>query len=77
MILLGVLIIKKKNSNFQGQYISLEITEGLIRYQVRYGSGYEMSLQSRQKYNTGQWVKVEASRVLIRGVETGLLPLWI
>ena len=32
-----------------------------------------MSLQSRRKYNTGQWVKVEASRVLIRGVETALL----
>ena len=59
----------------QGQYISLELTEGLIRYQVRYGSGYEMSLQSRQKYNTGQWVKVEASRVLIRGVETALLKV--
>ncbi len=34
-----------------------------------------MSLQSRQKYNTGQWVKVEASRVLIRGVETALLKV--
>lgn len=60
---------------FQGQYISLELTEGVIRYQVRYGAGFEMSLQSRQKYNTGQWVKVEASRVLIRGVETVLLTV--
>lgn len=34
-----------------------------------------MSLQSRTKYNTGQWVKVEASRVLIRGVETALLKV--
>ena len=63
------------NETHLGQYISLELTEGLIRYQVRYGSGYEMSLQSRQKYNTGQWVKVEASRVLIRGVETALLKV--
>ena len=42
---------------------------------MRYGSGYEMSLQSREKYNTGQWTKVEASRVLIRGVETALLKV--
>lgn len=42
---------------------------------MRYGAGFEMSLQSRQKYNTGQWVKVEASRVLIRGVETVLLTV--
>ncbi len=58
---------------FQGQYISLELTEGLLRYEVRYGSSYELSLQSRKKYNTGHWVKVEASRVLLRGVETALL----
>lgn len=42
---------------------------------MRYGSNHEMSLQSRRKYNTGQWIKVEASRVLIRGVETALLKV--
>lgn len=56
---------------FQGQYISLELAEGILRYEVRYGPNYVLSLQSRKRYNTGQWVKVEASRVLIRGVETG------
>ena len=60
---------------FQGQYISLELTEGLLRYEVRYGSNYELSLQSRKRYNTGQWVKVEAARVLLRGVETALLKV--
>ena len=47
----------------------------MIRYEVRYGANYELSLQSRKKYNTGQWVKVEASRVLVRGVETALLKV--
>ena len=59
----------------EAQYISLELTEGFVRYEVRYGSNHEMSLQSRRKYNTGQWIKVEASRVLIRGVETALLKV--
>ena len=46
---------------------------------MRYGAGdltnLQMTLESRQKYNTGQWVKVEASRVLMRGVETALLKV--
>ena len=69
------LIITMVTLFIQGQYISLELMEGFIRYEVRYGSGYEMSLQSRIKYNTGQWIKIEASRVLIRGVETALLKV--
>ena len=62
-----------------GQFISIELSGGRLRYQVRYGAGdltnLQISLESRQKYNTGQWVKVEASRVLLRGVETALLKV--
>jgi len=56
-----------------GQYLSVEIKTGKIYLVINYGNGAKLEFQTKQTYNSGQWVKIEAGRASRGGSETGVL----
>ncbi|XP_015910992.1 laminin subunit alpha-1 isoform X2 [Parasteatoda tepidariorum] len=49
-------------NNEKGHMISLELTGGKIVYQIMFGNRNHIRIESKKKYNTGEWVSVEAAR---------------
>ena len=64
-----VLVANRDN----GQYLSVEIKAGKIYFVINYGNGGKLEFQTKQTYNSGQWVKIEAGRASRGGSETGVL----
>ncbi|GIY26654.1 laminin subunit alpha-2 [Caerostris darwini] len=44
------------------QMISLELKGGKVVYQLSFDSRTRIKLETKKKYNTGQWIRVEAAR---------------
>jgi laminin, alpha 1/2 len=40
----------------------LALRSGRVHFRVDYGAGARLELSTVQKYNTGEWVRVEAAR---------------
>ena len=55
------------------QYLALEIKRGHLHLTLNYGHGKRMVFVTKNVFNNGEWVKVEAARALRNGVETGVL----
>lgn len=51
-----------------GDYISIILRSGKIIYQFNMGSTARLTLTSRFKYNTGQWVRLAAEREKLEGI---------
>jgi len=51
-----------------GDLVSLFLKGGKVVYQFNVGSTSKLILQSRLKYNTGQWVRVAAERDKLEGI---------
>ena len=60
-------------TSFQRQLLALSLRDGLIHLQINYGPSESMVFQTRETYNSGGWVRVEAARAERNGVETGVL----
>ena len=56
-----------------GQYLAAELRAGRIVFRIVYSVGVQLEFTSRDTYNNGQWVKLEAGRALRGGQETGVL----
>ncbi|KAG8183116.1 hypothetical protein JTE90_024425 [Oedothorax gibbosus] len=46
----------------KGHIISLELKGGKVVYQLTFDSRTHIRLETKKKYNTGQWIRVEAAR---------------
>ncbi|GBM62272.1 hypothetical protein AVEN_108756-1, partial [Araneus ventricosus] len=44
-----------------GQMISLELKGGKVVYQLKFDSRTHIRLETKKKYNTGRWIRVEAA----------------
>ena len=64
-----VLVANQEN----GQYLSTELRNGKVYFKINYGNGVKMEFTSKDTYNSGQWVKIEAGRAFRNGLETGVL----
>ena len=64
-----VLVANQKN----GQYLSTELRNGKVYFKIDYGNGKTMEFTSKDTYNSGQWVKIEAGRASRNDLETGVL----
>ncbi|XP_035204465.1 laminin subunit alpha-1-like [Stegodyphus dumicola] len=62
--------------NYQkGHFISLELRKGKVLYQLKMNGKIHIRLETKKKYNTGQWIRVEAAREKFEGEElTGGVP---
>ncbi|GBO25825.1 hypothetical protein AVEN_74-1 [Araneus ventricosus] len=45
----------------KGQMISLELKGGKVVYQLKFDSRTHIRLETKKKYNTGRWIRVEAA----------------
>ncbi|XP_055952530.1 laminin subunit alpha-1-like isoform X1 [Argiope bruennichi] len=45
----------------RGQMISLELKGGKVVYQLKFDSRTHIRLETKKKYNTGRWIRVEAA----------------
>ncbi|XP_013397032.1 laminin subunit alpha-2 isoform X2 [Lingula anatina] len=43
-----------------GEYIAVELVNGKVVFSVNFGGGNNISIESREKYNTNQWMTVKA-----------------
>ncbi|XP_065577471.1 laminin subunit alpha lam-3-like isoform X2 [Artemia franciscana] len=60
-------------SNATDQYLMVDLKDGTVRLNVYFGMKHALTLETTGKYNSGKWVKIEATRVRYRGVEKALL----
>ena len=60
-------------NHYTGQYLSVELRGGRIFFVINYGQGARLEFITKQTYNSGQWVKIEAGRAFRSGSETGVL----
>ena len=60
-------------NHYTGQYMSVELRRGKVVMVIHYGSGARLEFATKQTYNSGQWVKIEAGRAFRGGSETGVL----
>ena len=58
-----------------GQYLALELRQGKIQFTIFYGPGAKLQFTSKEAYNSGAWVKIEAGRASRSGQETGVLRI--
>jgi len=56
-----------------GQFLSIELKRGRVHFIIHYGAGARLEFSSRDTYNSGAWVKIEAGRASRNGKETGVL----
>ena len=49
-------------NHYTGQYLSIELRSGKIVFIINYGKGALMQFSTKETYNSGQWVKIEAGR---------------
>lgn len=56
------------SNSVTGDYVSLYLKGGRVVYQFNLGSTTRLTLQSRLKYNTGQWVRLAAERDKLEGI---------
>lgn len=47
---------------FQDQYISLLLQDGRVQFRVGYGGESILSLTTKERYNTGNWTTIQATR---------------
>jgi hypothetical protein len=45
-----------------GQYLALRLVDGRVSFRIRYAANVTLDFVSRNTYNSGQWVKIEAGR---------------
>ena len=67
----ALLVLVANHDN--GQYLSVEMKAGKIVLVINYGNGGKLEFVTKQTYNSGQWVKIEAGRASRGGSETGVL----
>ena len=67
----ALLVLVANHDN--GQYLSVEMKAGKIVLVINYGKGGKLEFVTKQTYNSGQWVKLEAGRASRGGSETGVL----
>jgi len=60
-------------NQINGQYLSTELRNGKVYFKINYGNGVKLEFSSKDTYNSGQWVKIEAGRAFRNGLETGVL----
>jgi len=60
-------------NRYNGQYLATELRDGKVYFMISYGNGMKLEFTSRDTYNSGQWVKLEAGRAFRNGAETGVL----
>lgn len=58
---------------YTGQYLGAELVAGRVVLTIQYGPGARLQFRTKQQYNSGQWVKLEAGRAFRGGSETGVL----
>ena len=58
-----------------GQYFALQLRSGRVNFIINYGPGSRIELTSKNTYNSGAWVKIEAGRADRSGQETGVLRI--
>ena len=46
---------------FQGDFVSIELRQGMVRFQYSTGHAERHTLETRNKYNTNEWVSVSAT----------------
>lgn len=51
-----------------GDFVSLTLREGRVVYQFNLGTSSRLTLTSKLKYNTGQWVRLAAERDRYEGL---------
>jgi len=60
----GLIFLQHYNSKIyiQDRFITLALRNGRVHFRVDYGGGARLELSTVQKYNTGEWIRVEAAR---------------
>ena len=56
----ALLILVAHHGN--GQYLALQLVDGRVGFRIQYGPNVTLDFMSRNTYNSGQWVKIEAGR---------------
>jgi laminin alpha 1/2 len=51
-----------------GDFISLTLKDGKVTYQFKMGTSGGLSLTTKNKYNSGRWVRIDAEREQLDGV---------
>jgi laminin alpha 1/2 len=51
-----------------GDFVSLALKDGKVTYQFNMGTSARLSLTTKNKYNNGQWVRIDAEREKLEGV---------
>ena len=56
------------SNSLTGDFVAIMLREGKLVYQFNMGSTSRLTLTSRLKYNTGQWVRLAAERDKLEGI---------
>jgi laminin alpha 1/2 len=56
----ALLVLVANHGN--GQYLALQLVDGRVSFQIQYAKNVTLNFVSRNTYNSGQWVKIEAGR---------------
>ena len=67
----ALLLMVVNHENQQNMLIQLQ--EGMVKFIIDYGDNVKLEFSTKNTYNSGQWVKIEAGRAYRKGVETGVL----
>ena len=68
----NALLLMVANHNTE-QSMLIQLKDGMVKFSIDYGNNATLQFSSRNTYNSGQWVKIEAGRAYRKGVETGVL----
>ena len=67
----ALLLMVVNHENQQNMLIQLQ--EGMVKFIINYGNNVKLEFSTKNTYNSGQWVKIEAGRAYRKGIETGVL----
>jgi hypothetical protein len=56
----ALLVLVANHGN--GQYLALQLVDGRVSFKIQYAKNVTLDFVSRNTYNSGQWVKIEAGR---------------